>query len=190
MVAVQETSLAAANAAMDRYAMGEEEAFGIVYDALAPRLGRHLLRLTRDAARAEDLLQQTFLNMHRARGRFIRGASVMAWAFVIANRLHTDSVRHAARRPEAALAPEVMDACTPELRPDRLLEALLAESAMQETLERLPDNQRLAFEFVKVDGLSLAEAADILGVTVPAVKALTHRAYHALRLTLQDEHAT
>jgi RNA polymerase sigma-70 factor (ECF subfamily) len=172
---------------MDRYAMGEDDAFAVVYDVLAPRIYRYLLRSTQDAARAEDLLQQTFLNMHRARGRFIQGASVAAWAFTIAGRLHKDELRRAARRPETSRDTTTMDASPLELRPDRLLEARLAESAVHGTLARLPHNQRLAFELVKCDGLSFREVADILGTTVPAVKALTHRAYCALRTTLQDE---
>jgi RNA polymerase sigma-70 factor (ECF subfamily) len=188
MVVQHEASFSAADAAMDRYAMGEDVAFVLVYDELAPRIYRFLLRCTQDPSRAEDLLQQTFLNMHRARGRFIRGASVTAWAFTIAGRLHKDEVRRAARRPETSHhEDETGDVLAPELRPDRLLEAQLAESAVQDTLARLPESQRLAFELVKCEGLSLAEVADILGTTIPAVKALTHRAYSALRLTLQDE---
>jgi RNA polymerase sigma-70 factor (ECF subfamily) len=190
MVAFHEGSLSAADAAMDRYAMGEDAAFAVVYDVLAPRLYQFLLRSTQDAARAEDLLQQTFLNIHRARGRFIQGASVASWAFTIAGRLHKDEVRRVARRPETNCDIASLDPCTLENRPDRLLEARLAESAVYDTLAHLPKSQRLAFELVKLDGLSLAQVAEILGTTVPAVKALTHRAYCALRTTLQDEAPT
>ena len=57
----------AASAAMDRYARGEDAAFGELYDLLAPKLLGFLYRQTRDRARAEDLVQQTFLQMHCAR---------------------------------------------------------------------------------------------------------------------------
>src|SRR5256885_6512465 len=84
---------AAADAAMDRYASGETDAFAVLYDLLAPRLYGFLLRQTRNPARAEDLVQQTMLHIHCARGRFIHGAPVMPWAFAIARRLLIDETR-------------------------------------------------------------------------------------------------
>ena len=68
-----------ADAAMERYAAGD--AFVLVYDELAPRLFGFLLRKSRNAARAEHLLQQTFLRIHRARSRFIPGSEVRRAAF-------------------------------------------------------------------------------------------------------------
>ena len=53
-------------------------------------------------------------------------------------------------------------------------------------LGRLPENQRVAFELIKQDGLSVAEAAQVLGTTVAAVKLRAHRAYEALRAVLAD----
>ena len=57
---------------------------------------------------------------------------------------------------------------------------------LSEELGRLPENQRVAFELIKQDGLSVAEAAQVLGTTVPAVKLRAHRAYEALRAVLAD----
>lgn len=85
---------------MDRYASGEDDALSDLYDLLAPRLASFLLRRTRDAERAEDLVQQTFLQMHRARRHFPPGAAVTPWAFAIALRLLTD-VRRGAHEPFA-----------------------------------------------------------------------------------------
>ena len=82
-----------ANVAMDRYACGDDAAFGELYDLLAPRLHAFLCRRVRDESFAEDLLQQTFLQMHAARRHFCQGAEVMPWAFAIARRLLIDSVR-------------------------------------------------------------------------------------------------
>ena len=85
--------------AMTRYACGEDGAFGQVYDVLSPRLWGFLRRQVRDTCLAEDLLQQTFLHVHRARGRFTHGSEVAPWAFAIARRLVIDAARHRARRP-------------------------------------------------------------------------------------------
>ena len=89
---------------MERYARGDEAAFGELYDAIAPRLLGFLRKATRDAFAAEDLMQLTLLHMHRARGSFIPGAPVLPWAFAIARRLMTDHARR--RRVEQRLFSE------------------------------------------------------------------------------------
>jgi DNA-directed RNA polymerase specialized sigma24 family protein len=87
----QDVDWAVANAAMERYACGDNVAFSDVYDALAPALFDRLLSWTEDSALAEDLTQKTLLRLHHARGRFIRGSSVATWAFAIADRVATDN---------------------------------------------------------------------------------------------------
>lgn len=84
--------------AMSRYARGDATAFDAVYDALAPQLARYLRPRVRDEARLEDIIQQTFLQMHHARGNFVIGAAVMPWAFAIARRLMIDAGRRASAR--------------------------------------------------------------------------------------------
>jgi RNA polymerase sigma-70 factor (ECF subfamily) len=170
---------------MERYAAGDAEAFAELYDLLAPRLYGYLVRQTRDDARAEDLLQQTLFRMHRARGRFIRGAKVTPWAFAIARRLMIDSLRR--RKYEVLVGPD--DPNPPvatDAAADDLVQAKELADRIQRELARLPETQRAAFELVKQEGLSMAEAAAVLGTTVAAVKLRAHRAYLALRLVLGD----
>jgi RNA polymerase sigma-70 factor (ECF subfamily) len=171
---------------MDRYAQGDESAFSELYDALAPRLYGYLLRQTRNNTRAEDLLQQTFLQMHCARGRFIPGADVVPWAFAIARRLLIDGVRRSGRevslelREEAGAPPPVSQA----IPQDDLVHSKELALSIERELARLPESHREAFELIKQEGLSLAEAAEVLGTTVAAVKLRAHRTYQALREAL------
>jgi RNA polymerase sigma-70 factor (ECF subfamily) len=174
---------AALDAAMDRYAAGDDSAFGEIYDKLAPRLLGYLLRHTRDRARAEDIVQQTMLRIHKARGRFTPGAEVTPWAFAIARRLLIDSHRRGGREVLAASDDDdraellvALDAGADEV-------AIAKETAakLDAELARLPENQRVAFELIKQEGLSVAEAAQVLGTTVAAVKLRAHRAYESLR---------
>src|SRR6478609_11365956 len=79
-----------ANEAMNRYADGDASAFPILYDAIAPRIEGLVRRRTRDASRIDDIVQQTFERIHRARGTFIRGSDVLSWAFKIARNLCLD----------------------------------------------------------------------------------------------------
>lgn len=180
-----------ADAAMDRYAAGDDAAFETVYDCLAPRLCGFLGRQTRNPALAEDLVQQTLLQMHRARGSFIRGASVTSWAFAIARRLLIDGARKTATE---GLDPSDHTAALAGLEhgetADQVVEAKQTAARLARVMAALPANQRDAFTLVKGEGLSLAEAAEVLGASVMAVKLRVFRANEALReALLQTEDA-
>jgi RNA polymerase sigma-70 factor (ECF subfamily) len=184
---------AAANGAMDRYARGDDQAFGQLYDVIAPRLYQYLLRQTREPARAEDLLQQTMLHIHRGRGRFLAGAEVLPWAFAIARRLLIDSIRRRKneRRNEGFDGlPEQPDPRAELVAAgrgaDELLDSKRLAEAVTRELGRLPPAHRVAFELIKQEGLSVREAAQVLGTTATAVKLRAHRAYVALRAALGD----
>jgi len=176
------------DAAMDRYSKGDDTAFEELYDGLAPRLQAFLARHTRDRARAEDVVQQTMLQIHRARGRFSPGAQVLPWAYAIARRLLIDQHRRGDRE---VLSPTGDDGATQLLAAldapaDDVAIAKEVAARLVVELERLPENQRVAFELIKQDGLSVAQAAEALGTTVAAVKLRAHRAYEALRVVLAD----
>jgi len=175
--------------AMERYASGNEAAFAELYDLIAPRLYGYLLRKTRNQTAAEDLLQQTMLRIHCARGRFIRGAQVMPWAISIARRLVIDGVRRAKfecpvesdEHLEQQWALEAIDCLA-----DEALHSKEVAQMVSQVLARLPETQRTAFELVKHDGLSHAEAAQVLGTTVTAIKLRAHRTYDVLRAALKS----
>jgi RNA polymerase sigma-70 factor (ECF subfamily) len=172
---------------MDRYARGDDSAFSELYDLLAPRLYGYFVRQTRDTDLADDLTQQTLVKIHRARGQFLPGASVTPWAFAIGRRLLIDSIRRTRRQKvssgdDAALAAAVADAPAA----DDLVQAQETARRIQRALVNLPDTQRIAFELVKQEGLTFVEAAEVVGVTVAAVKLRAHRAYETLREVLGE----
>ncbi len=171
---------AQADAAMERYAQGDDAAFADLYRLLGPELDRFAMGLTRHRARAEDLVQQTFLQLHRARGRFRAGSHVAPWALVIARRLFLDDLRRLRREgplPEHDRA----DHETPE---DLAAARELRATAVQ-ALDRLPAAQRQAYELVREEGLSVVEAAAAAGTSVGALKVRAFRAYEALRAALR-----
>jgi RNA polymerase sigma-70 factor (ECF subfamily) len=178
---------AALDAAMDRYADGDAAAFAEVYDLLAPRLAAFFHRRTPDAAAAEDLTQQTLLNMHRARQSFVRGSGVTPWAFAIARRLLIDA--HRRRRNEVLLEPGAAEAQedqrpAPDGVPDEVVSSHQMAARARAELARLPEPQRAAYQLVREEGLSLAEAAEVLGTTQAAVKQRMFRVSEALRAAL------
>lgn len=176
---------AAASAAMDRYANGHTDAFAELYDLLADRLYRFLMRRTRDAGHAEELLQQTFLQMHCARETYVTGGDVIPWAFCIARRLCVDAFRKAGR--EVLDSDGFEDSISPSGDPEDVLRTAEAARRFQTVLALAPEGQRAAFELTKLDGLSLAEAAEVLGTTVTAVKLRVHRIHELLREASRDD---
>jgi RNA polymerase sigma-70 factor (ECF subfamily) len=150
---------AEADAAMERYASGDDASF--------------------------DLLQQTMLHIHRARSTFIPGADVTPWAFAIARRLLIDSLRRGSREVLSEDG-EVDPGMDQGPMADEVAQARELALRVERVLAKLPASQRAAFELIKNEGLSVAEAAQVLGTTVAAVKLRAHRAYQALRSALGD----
>src|SRR4029077_4284518 len=82
---------------MQRYQDGDARAFRELYALVAPRLLGYLLKMARSRAVADDLLQQTFLKVHRARTAYILGADPMPWIYSIAHRTFLDETRRVKR---------------------------------------------------------------------------------------------
>jgi RNA polymerase sigma-70 factor (ECF subfamily) len=173
---------------MLRYQGGDAGAFRELYALAAPRLLGYLMKMTRNRAIAEDLLQQTFLKIHRARGAYVSGADPIPWFFAIAHRTFIDEVRRGKRAIVQSTGDEVPDlpatlAGGPAGSDDERVDPELAREALA-ALGELPDQQREAVVLTKLEGLSVAEAADVAGTTVGAMKVRAHRGYEALRRLL------
>ena len=183
-----QTSRAAADAAMDRYAAGDDAAFSELYDLIAPKLRGYLLRQTRDAVRADDLLQQTMLQLHSHRATFLKGGAIFPWAYAIARRLLINSYRRRQREDSGRKKATFMGAAEAEgpSSTDEVLHSKRMIRTIETELSRLPEGQRVAIELIKKEGLSLREVAEVLGTTSSAVKSRVHRAYEALRAALGD----
>jgi RNA polymerase sigma-70 factor (ECF subfamily) len=173
---------------MARYQDGDASAFRELYAQVAPRLLGYLLKMARSKAVADDLLQHTFLKIHRARAAYVRGADPLPWIYSIAHRTFIDETRRQKRAvvnvadddvPEVAAG---IDGATAERRDDGV-DPELARAAL-DALAQLPEQQREAVVLTKLDGKSVAEAAEIAGTTVGAMKVRAHRGYEALRKLL------
>src|SRR3977135_2512173 len=85
--------MADAKQLMQRYCDGDAGAFRELSALVAPRLLGYLLKMARERALADDLLQQTFLKVHRARAAYVRGADPLPWIYSIAHRTFIDETR-------------------------------------------------------------------------------------------------
>jgi len=176
----------AVNEAMDRYAAGDDAAFGVLYDDIAPRLFRFAMRSTRAREVAEDVVQQTLLQIHCARDRFRQGADVVPWAFAIARRIQTDLHRKAQVRRARSSDEEVDESEAPSaLAPDANLHGKQLARAISAALDEMGETNRDAFLLVREEGLSVSEAAEVLGITAGALKVRVHRASETLRAVVE-----
>lgn len=177
---------------MARYCDGEAAAFRELYAIVAPRLHGYLLRMARERSLADDLLQQTFLKVHRSRAAYIRGADPLPWLYAIAHRTFLDEFRKKKRavvavaiEPELPEVPAGITGETDGQRDEPRVDPELAKAAIA-ALEQLPPQQREAVVLTKLDGKSVAEAAEIAGTTPGAMKVRAHRGYVALRKALEE----
>lgn len=177
------------DAAMTRYAAGDESAFDTLYRLLGPRLYAFCLRLTRRRSEADDLFQETFLKIHRSRATFVPRASAVHWAFAVARSVHLDRLRYQKRRPEQVAETEeglstFTSVTSNEGSPEEHARAKELIQVVDRVLRDLPENQRAAYVLLREEGLSVAEAASVLGATSTAVKLRAFRAYEAIRAAL------
>lgn len=166
---------------MERYVDGSPDAFDELYRRVAPTMMGYLLRLTRHRERAEDLLQVTFTKVHRARDSYLRGAPVLPWMLAIARRSFLDERRAASSRSEDLSH----DGILPEPRHEDVALSNDVSEALEQALDALPETYREAIQLTKVSGLSIAQAATVLGSSETAVKLRVHRGYTQLRKMLE-----
>jgi RNA polymerase sigma-70 factor (ECF subfamily) len=172
---------------MDRYAGGDQAAFSELYDLLAPRLWRFAMNLTRHQATAEDVVQQTFLQLHRTRDRWIEGSNVCPWAYAIAHHFFLDLVRRG--RPEKLADVDGQAGDEPsagEPLPEQALDDRRQLDQLLKQIALLPERYRIAFQLVVIEELSSAETAEVLGITPNNLKQRVFRARQLLKRGLTD----
>jgi RNA polymerase sigma-70 factor, ECF subfamily len=166
---------------MQRYQQGDPEAPGVLIAVVSPGLMRLFRSQFVTGQQADDLLQDTWLRIHRVRHTYRPGEPVLPWIYAIARRVRIDGYRRMSRimSHETTMdgLPEVPAATEPR---DTLpaFETLVAD---------LPESQREVLTMLKVGGLSLEEVARATSSTVGAVKQKVHRAYDRLRKLLQPD---
>ena len=164
---------------MSGYLDGQLDAFDAIYAVLAGRLRGYLYSLCRDASLADDLVQDTFMQLHRSRRTYEPGRPVTPWVFAIARHVFLMQRRSAGRRLrfEETLVAEARRADRP--RDD--VAALVDREEVRRSLRQVPADQRQAVLMHHVDGDSFAEIAARLGIRVNAAKTRAFRGMKKLR---------
>jgi RNA polymerase sigma-70 factor (ECF subfamily) len=159
-----------------RLAEGNQDALGELYDRYAGLVNGVALRIVRDAADAEDVVQAVFLQAWRQADRYDAGrGSAEAWLTTLARTRALDCLRRRASRRETPRTVATGSTGMP---------ATVTQVAIHEALGVLPHNQRQTLELAYYEGLTQAEIAQRLGQPLGTIKTRTRMALRHLRRTL------
>lgn len=163
------------------YVAGDDVAFEELFRRYHALVRGHMRRGYLGEADVEDLTQQTFLQLHRARRDYRSDRPLRPWLMTIARNVKRDHLRRERRRsPASELSDQDMGRGEPGF------ERVALREALGDALGRLPGSLRKILEAHWVEHLSHAEIARRYGISRAAAKVRIHRAYRALRLHLKD----
>ncbi len=175
---------------------GDQQSFELLLQRYRTPLVNFLYRMVRSREQAEDLAQEVFLRVYRAREDYEPSAKFTTWLFRIATNLALNSLRdHRYQKLEISMdAPIVADAEDGDERPMEVadehpdIEQHLVEEArkkmIRHAIEKLPEKQRAAVLLHKYQELDYSEISKILRCSESALKSLLFRAYETLRVEL------
>ncbi|HKQ69580.1 MAG TPA: sigma-70 family RNA polymerase sigma factor [Polyangiaceae bacterium] len=161
---------------MRRTGEGDAVAFRKLTDLHLTKIVNFAYRLLRSRTEAEDVAQETFLRLWKDASRYQGKAKVSTWLHRIAHNLCIDRLRRKGEQPTDAADEE-----RASQEPGGLLERKRVAGAVEQALAELPERQRAAITLVHYQGLSSAEACEVLEVSVEALESLLSRARRALR---------
>jgi RNA polymerase sigma-70 factor (ECF subfamily) len=174
---------------LERLKVGDRAAFAQLVEEHSPRIYGQALRMMQDPAEAEEILQETFLQVVRHIGDFRGQSKLGTWLYRIATNQALMRLRRK-RLPSLPLenaSPDGIEMLRPStnwsLRPEGELLDQEAREEMERAISELPDTLRIVFLMRDVEGLSTAETAKALDLSISAVKSRLMRA----RLKLRNE---
>ncbi len=177
--------------------MADQDRFAELATPYMSALYSAALRMTRNPADAEDLVQETFLRAFRGFGGFEEGTNLKAWLYRILTNTYINQYRAKKRRPEESELEETEDfylfrrlggleAAQATKTPESEFLDQLPETEVKEALEALPDQFRMAVILADIEGFSYKEIAEIMDVPVGTVMSRLHRGRRQLQKLLWD----
>lgn len=179
---------------MAAYQAGNQEAFRALFDRHAGSVYGFLVRRLGDRALAEDLYQEAFLRLHRARASYDSRRPFRAWLFAIVHNLLNDTLRQRRRSGEvlassitgtsSADRAAIQAQTSAEPSPERSVAARQSGEALARALSTLPGDEATVLILARLEGLSYEDIAPIVGRSPAAAKQLAYRALKRVRAEL------
>jgi RNA polymerase sigma-70 factor (ECF subfamily) len=178
--------------------MADQAQFDELATEYMPQLYNHLLRMTRDPALAEDLLQETYLRAFRGFPGFREGTNLRAWLYRIATNTFINEYRRQQRRPDLRSIDDMEEhafhgalggleqAAQQGATPEAAVLDSIADETVKAALEALPEQFRIPVLLADVDGFSYKEIAEIMDVPQGTVMSRLHRGRKRLEQALFD----
>lgn len=179
---------------MRRVQRGDREAFAELVESYKQPIYNFILRTVRDAAEAEDLAQNTFVQVWKSAKRYRTSARFSTWLYTIARNLSLNEIRRRTRHRAQSLDAPHPDYEEQPLHQVEDVSALVPQDALvraelfnkvEEAIQDLPENQRTALLLCREEDVTYEEIAEILGVSISATKSIIHRAREVLRVRLK-----
>jgi RNA polymerase sigma-70 factor (ECF subfamily) len=155
--------------------------FARLVESEVPRLRRYARALTRDASRADDLVQSCLVRAIAKQHLWQPGTDLRAWLFTILHNQHVNDVRRGVREGAFIPVEEVASALTVDANAGASLQLRDLERA----LARLPDEQRQVILLVGLEGMRYEEVATILGIPIGTVRSRLSRGRETLRVLME-----
>ncbi len=175
---------------MTAYGGGDAAAFGELYARHKAPLHRYFKRQCGVAEQADELFQETWTRVIKARERYEAKAKFTTWLYHIAHNLLMDYGRKKVRTPYLVAVnndEEPISIRSHEPSQDQLADAASLRQRLLQAIEQLPEDQRSAFLLKEEGGLSLVEIGEVLGVGRETVKSRLRYATQKLRAALAEE---
>lgn len=179
-----------ADALMDRYAAGDDSVFAELWRQLSPRVFAFLRRLCANPELANDLTQETFLKLHKARGAFGAGRQALPWTYAIARNCYLSHLRAGRNRPMYAPRESTENDTRLDTSAEDMSIAKQSAAIVERELMKMSEARREAFILVRYEGLSVADAAQVLGISESALKVRAFHAYELIRAALSSHEAS
>jgi RNA polymerase sigma factor (sigma-70 family) len=170
---------------MARAQDGDRGAYRLLLEDLTPYIRSVAGRCFKQPSDVEDAVQDVLMTVHMVRHAYDPNRPFGPWLLAIANRRIIDRLRRETRQRAREMALSAEHETFSDV-PANLDQANFDEAALGEAIERLPPEQRQAIKMLKLNEMSLKEAAAAGGRSIAALKVATHRALKSLRRMLQD----
>lgn len=169
---------------VDKLRGGDDEAFRIVVNKYQQLVLNCSYKFLRDRVLAEDITQEVFIQVFESIGSFRADAKLSTWIYRIAVTKSLNQIKHMKRKKRLGVLVRLLGAgqvekqlSSPENEgPDKEMENRERARILHWALQKLPENQRIAFTLSKYDEMSYAEIAQVLSTSISSVESLIHRA--------------